>query len=295
MISHIFQGEFQFFGLFDSLELGLYMVIIGYYFLIFSYFLIMRFRVTKKPFWFYFSVLFVALASSRLFFLISDFYIPELGGVGGLPDEEIVRLLMLYYRLATFSTWMGTTCLMGVLGILLFPPDSKLEKKKKPKISENKFKNFLNGHKKEVKYGLRTVLMVVPILLGILVFFLPDSTLIDPDIIVSYPSSSITPELIWIGNWSYPVWRFIFNFIFQPLLVAIVPFIFLYLALKTFGVLRRSYLINGIGFLIYYVGRIAKGAFDVLGYPHVGAIVPPLLILLSLLLIVIANSFEALK
>ncbi len=292
MISHIFQDEFQFFDFFDSLELGLYMVIIGYYFLIFAYFLIMRFRISKKPYWLFFSILFVALACSRLFFLIYDFYIPELAGE--LTDQEIVELLMLNYRLATFSTWMGTTCLMGMLGILLFPPDTDLEKKK-PETSENKLIIFLHVHKKEVKYILRILLIFVPILLGILVFLLPNSALIDPDIIDAYPAVTIDPDLIWIGGWSYPIWRFIFNFVFQPLLVAIVPFIFLYLAKKTFGVLRRSYLLNGIGFLIYYVGRIGKGAFDVLGYPHVGAIVPPLLILLSLLVIVIANSFEALK
>ncbi|MBY9006212.1 MAG: hypothetical protein KGD63_05600 [Candidatus Lokiarchaeota archaeon] len=291
MLSHIFQGEFQFFGFYDSLELGLYMVIIGYYFLIFAYFLIMRFRISKKAYWIFFSTLFVALASSRLFFIIMDFYIPELEGT--ITNNEIVNLLMINYRLATFSTWMGTTCLMGVLGILLFPPDAEIEKKK-PKLNDNVFKNFLNIHKKKVKYGFRIGLLVIPILLGILVFFLPDSTLIDPDIIDKY-SPSITPIYITIGGWQYPVWRFIFNFVFQPLLVAIVPFIFIYLALKTFGVLRRSYAINGIGFLIYYVGRIAKGAFEVIGWTHAGSIVPPLLILLSLLLIVIANSFEALK
>ncbi len=291
MLSHIFQDEFQFFDFYDSLELGLYMVIIGYYFLIFAYFLIMRFRISKKAYWIYFSVLFVALAGSRLFFLIYDFYVPELEGT--IPNDEIVGLLMLNYRLATFSTWMGTTCLMGVLGILLFPPDAEVDKKK-PKLNGSTFKNYINVHKKEFKYLMRITLMAVPILLGILVFFLPDSTLIDPDVIDKY-SPSIDPVYITIGGWQYPVWRFIFNFVFQPLLVAIVPFIFIYLALKTYGVLRRSYAINAIGFLLYYIGRIAKGAFDVINWTHAGSIVPPLLILLSLLLIVIANSFEALK
>jgi hypothetical protein len=70
---------------------------------------------------------------------------------------------------------------------------------------------------------------------------------------------------------------------------------FFYLAKKTFGVIRKSYALNGIGFLIYYTGRILYSVLGVLNAPHTQAILPPLIILLSLLIIVIANSFEALK
>jgi hypothetical protein len=77
--------------------------------------------------------------------------------------------------------------------------------------------------------------------------------------------------------------------------VAIIPFLFISLALRTFGVLRRSYALNAIGFLIYFMGRILQGVFDTLEWYHVNAVAPPLLILLSLLIIVIANNYEQLR
>lgn len=294
MVFTLFQDNpFSYFGFYDSIELGLYMVIVGYYFLIFAYFSIMRFRLSKKPYWLFFSLLFIALAASRVFFIIHDFYVPELNNPSVSDDEFVVSLLMLTYRLATFSTWMATTCLMGMLGILLFPPDTKFEKKPVPK-SDNKILNFLYMNKRYVKYGLRILLMLLPVIISILAFTLPDGLLIEKSVKDNY-TTSITPVMINIAGWEYPIGRFVFNFVFQPLFIAIIPFIFLYLAWKTFGVLRRSYLLNGIGFLIYYIGRIARGVFEVIGWPNVQSFAPPLLILLSLLLIVIANSFEALK
>jgi hypothetical protein len=246
----------------------------------------MRFRLSKKPYWLFFSLLFIALAISRVFFIIHDFYVEELG-----DDILVVSLLMLTYRAATFSTWMATTCLMGMLGILLFPPDTKFEKKPIKK-TDNKILDFIYANKRYVKYLLRVLLMLFPIIIGILALTLPDALLIEEAVSVKY---GVPNEVINLFGFEYPVGRFMFNFIFQPLFIAIIPFIFLYLGWKTFGVLRRSYVLNGVGFLIYYVGRIARGLFEALNWPNVQSFVPPLLILLSLILIVIGNSFEALK
>jgi len=295
MVFTLFQGDpFTNFGFYDSIELGLYMVIVGYFFLIFAYFLIMRFRISKKSYWFFFSLLFIALAASRVFFIIYDFYIPEIDNPLITTDDEfVVATFMIIFRFATFSTWMATTCLMGMLGILLLPPDTKFEKNP-IKETDNKILSFFYENIRYVKYLIRFLLMLCPIILSILAFTLPDGVFIEKSIVDNY-STSITPIYINIAGWEYPVGRFVFNFIFQPLFVAIIPFIFLYLAWKTYGVLRRSYLLNGIGFLIYYVGRIIRGLFEVINWPNVQSFVPPLLILLSLLLIVIANSFEALR
>ena len=117
----------------------------------------------------------------------------------------------------------------------------------------------------------------------------------DPDFISQY---GIPPNIITIiiGSWEYPLGRFLFNFIFMPLFLALIPFIFLYLAWKTFGVLRKSYALNAIGFILYFIGgRILQGALDVAALPHVRAILPPLIILLALLILVIANNYEQLK
>ncbi|MHA1478130.1 MAG: hypothetical protein ACTSPU_08020, partial [Promethearchaeota archaeon] len=105
----IYQDYFQYFDIWDGIESGLYYAIVGFYFLIFAYFLLMRFRVSKKYYWLYFSILFLFLAVGRGFFIVYYFYAPELRYT--MSDLELVSLMMLMYRLATFSTWMGIACL----------------------------------------------------------------------------------------------------------------------------------------------------------------------------------------
>ncbi len=283
----ILQGNFQFFDIWDSVESSLYYVIIGYYVLIFFYFLLMRFRTSKKLYWLYFSLLFLCLAVGRVFFIIYYFYTPELKGI--ISDAEIVSQLMIYYRLATFATWMGISCLMGVLGTLIFPP---LTNSTETRIGNNfpdKIKLFFQN--KSVRNLLKFLLIIIPILVAILALILSDALFMDPDFVDEYgvPQSSL------IVIFGYPVGRAVLNFILLPLFVAIIPFMFIYLAIKTFGVLRRSYALNAIGFFLYFIGRILQGLLDTMGATNTRAILPPLLILLSLLLIVIANNYEQLK
>ena len=287
---------FQYFTIFDSLESGLYMVIVGYYFLLFAYFLLMRFRTSKKPYWFFFSILFICLAIARVFFIIYYFYVPELP----LTGWAMVTQLMIYYRLATFFTWMGMSSLMGVLGILLLPPEAKKDVSGK-KEEEKKEKKRFNITEKQ-KLLFRLILLVIPIVIGILALVLPDGYLMDLDFIDDYGITNFQIITVNIGSWSYPLGRFVLNLVCLPLLVFLIPFIFLYLAWKTFGVLRRSYFLNAVGFLIYFAGRIGQGLLDSVCTLTGGengcltrAILPPLLILLSLIILVIANNYEQLK
>jgi len=276
----IFQINFQYFDIWDAVESGLYYAIVGFYFLIFAFFLLMRFRTSKKLYWFYFSILFLFLAAGRVFFIVYYFYAPELRGT--MSDIELVDLMMMLYRLATFSTWMGIACLMGVFGTLILPPLTENEN------SETGLKKFLR--QKNIKLTLKIVLIVIPIIIGILALTLSDELLMDPDLkaVYGYPIDLLT-------IFGYPTGRFVLNFILLPLMVLIIPILFVYLAKKTFGVLRRSYALNAIGFFIYFSGRISQGLLETFGFPHVRAILPPLLILLSLLIIVIANNYEQLR
>ena len=276
----IFQVPFKYFDIWDAIESGLYYAIVGFYFLIFAYFLLMRFRVSKKYYWLYFSILFLFLAVGRGFFIVYYFYAPELFGT--MSKLELVELMMLLYRLATFSTWMGIACLMGVFGTLIFPPMSDISEK-----SENKAKILKNNN---VRIFLKICLIVIPIIVSILALLLPDALLMDPDLKEEY---DLSIQLITIFD--YPAGRFFLNLVLFPLMVLVIPFLFVYLALKTFGVLRRSYALNAIGFFIYFAGRATQGLLDSFGFPHVRAILPPLLILLSLLIIVIANNYEQLR
>ncbi len=278
----IFQDDpFTDFTFWDAIESGLYYVIVGYYFLIFAYFLLMRYRTSKKYFWLYFSILFLCLAASRVFFIIYYFYTPELS----LSDPELVGILMSQFRLATFSTWLGIASLMGVFGILIFPPITEIEEG----TEKGKLKKILKN--RTLRISFKILLIVVPIIIGILALVLPDSLLMDPDFVDEY---SVDPNSL-IVIFGYPAGRAVLNFMLLPLFVAIIPFLFISLALRTYGVLRRSYALNAIGFLIYFMGRILQGVFDALEWHHVRAIAPPLLILLSLLIIVIANNYEQLR
>lgn len=282
----IFQADlFTNFTFWDAIESGLYYVIVGYYFLIFAYFLLMRFRTSKKYFWLYFSILFLCLAASRVFFIIYYFYTPELSPT--ISDPELVGILMSQYRLATFSTWLGIASLMGVFGILIFPPITEIE----GVTEKSKFKKILKNN--SLRISFKILLIVVPIIIGILALVLPDSLFMDPDFVDDYPSAVDPNSLVMI--FGYPAGRAVLNFMLLPLFVAIIPFLFISLALRTFGVLRRSYALNAIGFLIYFMGRILQGVFDTLEWYHVNAVAPPLLILLSLLIIVIANNYEQLR
>ncbi len=283
----IFQGNFQYFDIWDSIESGLYYAIVGFYFLIFAYFLLMRFRTSKKIYWLYFSLLFLCLAAGRVFFIVYYFYIPEL--LGTMTNLELVGLLMIQYRFATFSTWLGIACLMGVFGTLIFPSYNEEVKTSEKDDLKSKIKRVLKRN--NVRISLKILLILFPIVIGILALTLPDSLFMDPDF--NNAPYNVGIELITIFN--YPAGRFVLNFILLPLMVLVVPILFGYLALKTFGVLRRSYALNALGFFIYFFGRISQGLMETLGFYHVRAVLPPLLILLSLLIIVIANHYEQLK
>ncbi len=274
----IFQ-DFVYFDIWDAVESGLYYAIVGFYFLIFAYFLLMRFRTSKKLYWFYFSLLFLFLAIGRVFFIVYNFYAPELDVT--MSNLELLGLMMILYRFATFFTWMGISCLMGVFGTLILSPIAENEN------SEKGVKRFLR--QKNVKITLKICLIVFPIIVGILALTLSDALFMDPDLRDKY-NPLFELDLTFFG---YPTGRFVLNFILLPLMVLVIPFLFVYLALKTFGVLRRSYALNAIGFFIYFTGRITQGLLG--GFPHVRAILPPLLILLSLLIIVIANNYEQLR
>jgi len=211
---------------------------------------------------------------------VYNFYARELQGT--MTNLELVGLMMMLYRFATFFTWMGIACLMGVFGTLVLPPITENDN------SEKGIKNYLR--QKNVKITLKIFLVAIPIIVGILALTLSDALFMDPDLKSDY---GLSIELITI--FGYPAGRFVLNFILLPLMVLVIPVFFVYLALKTFGVLRRSYALNAIGFFIYFLGRILQGLLETLGFPHVRAILPPLLILLSLLIIVIANNYEQLR
>ena len=260
---------------YSAIEMMLYAVIIGYMFLLFMFFLTMRFRTSKKLYWLFFSILFLCLATARTIFVIHYFFIPEMEA----SRSDIVYWLMLTYRLATLFSWLAIACFMGVLGILLFPPEAEEGKESTEGLTLTP----------QMKLVLRLILIAIPIAIGITTLLLPDNLLMDPDMAEEY-DLSINIHTIW----GYPTGRFIL-LVSVILFTFIIPFLFIYLAIKTYGVLRKSYLLNAIGILLYYLGRILQGVFDIFGFIHFEAIVPPIIILCALLVMVIANNYEQLR
>ena len=281
---------FTSFTFWDFVESGLYFVIVGYYFLLFAFFLLMRYRTSKKMYWLFFSLIFIFLAAGRVFFISYYFLIPE----SQASDDAILASLMINYRFATFCTWMAVACIMGVLGILLFPPEAQVGKdnKKEEKAPEGKLTP-------QMKLALRIIFIAVPVFVGFLaLLILPDTLLMDPKLLDIYDNAEMKKSdlvVITFGDWSYPAGRFVLNFVLLPICVLIIPLIYLYLAIKTFGVLRKSYLLNCIGFILYFAGRIAQGLLVAIDAEHTAAVLPPLLILVSLLILVLANNYEQLR
>lgn len=281
------QDLFTKFSFYDATELGLFSCITGYYVLFFFYFFLMRYRTSKRFYWLCFAFLFLAFALARLFFILYYFFVPELENEVAI--SELVGLLMLTYRMATFFSWIGISFVMGVLGVLLFPPNKELiELSTDSDNLKDKIMNFFLQDK--VKLALRIMLMAIPILMAVLALILPDDLFMDPDIACDY---NLSIELKTV--FGYPIGRFIYNIVMLPLMVFLIPLIFLYLAFKTFGVLRRSYALNALGFLLYFIGRAGTGLFDAVGWVNAKAILPPLFIILALLVFVIGNTSETLK
>jgi hypothetical protein len=126
------------FTLNEAVAIGLYFTVIGYKFLLFGYFLLIRFRKTKRMYWLYFSLFFIFLAASRVFYLLVDFFF------GGLPE------ILLGWKLANMMAWVAVAMLSGILSTLLFTGDSKLHQ------------------------VIKKVFPIIPIGIAVYIMFLPD-------------------------------------------------------------------------------------------------------------------------
>ena len=184
----LFQADFQYLGFWEAIEMGLYFIIVGYFFLLFFYFLFIRFRTSRKSYWLFFSLFFLFFGIARVFFIVYYFYAPEAFVPPYTNGAEVVEFLMINYRLATFFTWLGTACAVGVLGILLLPPDTQIETKEE----KGKFKDWFRN-KNNVKLLIRVGLFIIPIIIGILALTLSEWLFMDPDFVWAPPDGYDIP------------------------------------------------------------------------------------------------------
>lgn len=249
----------------DSLSLGLYFIIIGYMMLLFFYFMFIRFRKTQKLYWFYFSLFFLFLAISRGLFIVYDFY---MGIWATFIESGGIHLPIMIYRFASFTGWLAAAMVVGILSTLLFTKETKLHK------------------------SMAFILPGVVILIASLILWLPRAYVVDPKYftdVLGFTESpvAIVPSPIF-GD-TYPAGLFYLNYIMLPILNFALPCIFFYLAAKSVGVIRKSSVLNGLGLIIYYIGRSVQPLLKFGGASFVQAFIPSLIILIGLLLLSLAN------
>ncbi|MHA1683178.1 MAG: hypothetical protein ACTSUE_19720 [Promethearchaeota archaeon] len=129
----------------EVLGIGLYLTVIGYFFLMFGYFLFIRFFRTKRMYWLYFSLFFIFLAASRVFYLIYDYFL--------IDGDAVGHLVM--WKAANITAWIAVAALSGILSILLFTGDSKFH------------------------VYMKVLFPVIPLGIAIHIIFLPTSWILD--------------------------------------------------------------------------------------------------------------------
>jgi len=248
----------------NAFSMGLFFVVVGYQFLLFCYFLLIKYRKTRKIYWFYFSLFFLFIALSRVFFIIYDFTFPY--------AEELVQaqplLPLTINRWAQFTGWIAVATLVGILSTLLFTKEDD-----------------------KIHRILRIVFPLIVVVISFLWFILPDHLLIDPEYYMYMEPYNIDHGLGDIQTiLGKAVGLFVLNYVILSILSFLLPFLFFYLAAKSVGVIQKSSILNGLGFLTYYIGRSLQ---PLLKWTErsvlTQGLLPPLIILLGLLFLALGN------
>jgi hypothetical protein len=155
---------------------------------------------------------------------------------------------------------------------------------------------------------MKTVLPIIPLILVIVLNVLPPEYLIDKNYpfytintkfdnlpLIDGSPVEIIPEPTGFLS-GYPMGLFVMIYIMMPILNFLVPLLFFYLGKITFGTIKKSSYLNGLGFLIYYTGRTLQPIVRMIGAGvMVQALLPGIVILLGLTVLTIANQYADTK
>ncbi|MBD3354096.1 MAG: hypothetical protein GF364_21620 [Candidatus Lokiarchaeota archaeon] len=275
--------EGAFLNLDHGLGLASFFVVIGYEFLLFCYFFLIKFRQTKKMYWLYYSLFFLFAAISRGLFILYDYLMPYY--IKQITTNPLLPLSV--YRVANFIQYLAAACMVGIIATLIFPIEETEDRTKKDKLY----------------FIMRIVMPGIVVIIGLLFLFLPDASLLNANYFlysdpyeVGYdvdPGISPIPSpMDGMGLGS-----FILNLVVTPIISFILPIIFLYLAYKSVGLIRKSSALNGFGFMFYWLGRFSKYFFSATLKPGTEEawsgvtqnVWPAMIILLGLLFLALAN------
>jgi len=88
----------------ESIEFGLWFVVVGYYWLLFGYYLIFRYPENRNIFNLAIALFFLSLAVGRGFYIVFDFYASDI----------------LWWKMGTFFQWTGLSCVSAAIALKLF-------------------------------------------------------------------------------------------------------------------------------------------------------------------------------
>ncbi|MHA1728599.1 MAG: hypothetical protein ACTSWY_07685 [Promethearchaeota archaeon] len=264
MINLVYQPTTPFASLENILSLGFFFIVIGYQFLLFVYFFLIKYRTKRKMYWFYFSFFFLFIAISRVLFVVYDFLMPYAWEM--LETNPLLPLTV--NRFAQFTGWIAVATLVGVLSTLLFTKDNQLHK------------------------SLRIIFPLIVVGISLLFFILPDELLIDPSYYLYQAPYNLDHGLGVINTvMGKAVGLFVLNYVVLILLNFLLPILFFYLAYRSVGIIQKSSILNGLGFLLYYIGRSLQPLLVLMApeWVNTQVILPPLIILLGLLFLALGN------
>jgi hypothetical protein len=267
----------------ESVGLGLWFAIIGFYLLIAVYLYFFKWKQTKNIFLLCLGVFFLCLAVGRVFFIINDFFlVPEV-----FPIDITFRFVYAlinpwYWRLGSFWEWIALGWLSIGMTITLM---------------ENKI--------------LQKIVPVVPFLAAFIIILTPENLLFSPGIGQLH---YFAPGLILIQQ---PLTTYLYyeipiltGFIFQPsgmiyvsvnyvlaaLYAIMIPLIFFWVAWQGIGTIRKRALLLGLGFTIYYVGRVIQATLIRTYLPTAFSIIlAPALAMIALILIYYGIRYEEME
>ena len=105
-----------------EVHIGLWFLVVGYYFFIFIFLLFFRWRNTRNPFQLAMAIFFLLLAIGRCFYFVGDFY----ADVRSLPTDLGVTLTPFlgtsdfWLMAGSFIQWMALATLSATAGFMIF-------------------------------------------------------------------------------------------------------------------------------------------------------------------------------
>ncbi|NHJ13895.1 MAG: hypothetical protein EAX95_09460 [Candidatus Thorarchaeota archaeon] len=106
-----------------EVHIGLWYLVVGYYFFIFIFLLSFRWRKTRNPFQLAMALFFLLLAVGRCFYFVGDFYADPSSLYGGLTTIYGIPVflpdLSVWLRAGAFFQWMALAILSATAGFMI--------------------------------------------------------------------------------------------------------------------------------------------------------------------------------